>query len=94
MSFIKSKEEKEEEKSNKLNLKMSQYNLEHLSDTDKKEVSTILTGLMGNNLIEWGTIFGGKAEDTAKLSYLQALVEQNWLIIKLLNEIKEKLEAK
>jgi hypothetical protein len=90
VGVFKSKEEKETERLKKLNEKMKQYGLEKLSDEDKRETDIIITGLMGNNLIEWGTIFGGKAEDTAKLTYLHALIEQNWMIIKLLNEIKNK----
>jgi|WetSurMetagenome_2_1015567.scaffolds.fasta_scaffold991543_2 hypothetical protein len=90
VGMFKSKEEKETERLQKLNEKMKQYGLEKLSDEDKRETDIIITGLMGNNLIEWGTIFGGKAEDTAKLTYLHALIEQNWMIIKLLNEIKNK----
>lgn len=94
MGLFKGKEEKEAQKLEKLNMKMAQYGLQNLSQEDKEKVEKILLGLMGNGLIEFGTILSGKAEDVAKLSYLGALVEQNWLIIKLLNEIKEKLDKK
>lgn len=94
MGLFKGKEEKETQKLEKLNMKMAQYGLQNLSQEDKEKVEKILLGLMGNGLIEFGTILSGKPEDVAKLSYLGALVEQNWLIIKLLNEIKEKLDKK
>jgi len=94
MGIFKSDEEKEEEKLEKLNKKLNQYNLTNLSADDKKEVSAIIVRLMGNSLIELGGGLGEKGEDIAKISCLKALTEQNWLIIKLLSEIKDKLDPR
>ncbi|MGB9813533.1 MAG: hypothetical protein ACPLRZ_07620 [Thermovenabulum sp.] len=94
MGLFKSKDEKEAQRKELLNAKMALYNLQNLSQEDKEVVNGIMEGLRGSGLIEFGTIFHGKAEDVAKLGYLRALLEQNWLIIKLLNEINQKLDKK
>lgn len=95
MSMFKSKEDRETEKLNKeavkleqLDNKMAQYGLENLSLEDKQRVKLILTSVTGTGLV----LLGSKAEDTAKLSLMRATVEQNFMIIKLLNEINTKLE--
>ena len=36
----------------------------------------------------------GKAEDQAKIGYLSAMIDQNFLIIKLLSDISNKLDNK
>ncbi|WP_407310920.1 hypothetical protein [Desulfosporosinus sp. SB140] len=90
MALFKSKDEKENEKLEKLNEKMAKYGLENLSLEDKEKVKLILMGLMGTGLMDFGIALSGKSEDIAKLNYLGALVEQNWIIIKLLNDIKNK----
>lgn len=76
----------------KLERFMSSHHLDSLSYDDVASAKEIATGLLGNNLIEWGTIFSGKAEDVAKLSYLRALVEQNWMIINQLDRLNKKLD--
>lgn len=89
MAFFKNKEEKEIKKQEKLDELMKRYNLEDLSPKDKESVKLISMGLAGTGLIH---LTSSKAEDVAKLSLLEALVDQNWIIIKLLNEINEKLD--
>ena len=86
MAFFKNKEEKEEDKLKRLDIQMSQYNLKDLSEEDKKEVHSILYGLLGTGMIA----ISSKPEDAAKIDLLKVLIEQNWMIIKLLNEIKNK----
>lgn len=88
MALFKSKEEKEEKKQEKLDEFMSQFNLENLSQEDKKFAKLITYNLWGTGLIR----FGASAEDGANIGLLRALIEQNWLIIKLLNEINSKLD--
>lgn len=86
--MFKGKEEKEREKQEKLEEQMKRYNLEDLSQEDKEYIKSITYRLMGTGLIS----FGSKAEDTAKIELLKLLIEQNWLIIKLLNEMNNKLD--
>lgn len=83
---------REEEAAEKLQRFMRVHNLESLDEKDVESAKLIARGLMGNGLIEWGTIFSGKAEDTAKLSYLSAMVEQNWMIINQLDRLNKKLD--
>ena len=95
MAMFKSKEAREVEKLNKvaakseqLDNKMTQYGLENLSLEDKQRVKLILISLTGAGFI----MTGSKAEDTAKLSMMRATMEQNFMIIKLLSEINNKLD--
>lgn len=83
---------KEQELAEKLQRFVTEHNLESLDEKDARSAKLIATGLMGNGLIEWGTIFSGKSEDSAKLSYLSALVEQNWMIINQLDRLNKKLD--
>ena len=45
---------------------------------------------MGNKLIELGTAMQGGGADSAKMSYLRAIVEQNWIIIRQLDKLNSK----
>ena len=71
---------------------LNRYNLDELSEKDLISVCNIANELAGNNLIQFGTILSGKAEDVAKMGLLNALVEQNWMIINQLNRLNNKLD--
>ena len=88
MALFKSKEEKEEKKQEKLDEFMSQFNLENLSQEDKEFERSITYKLWGTGL----TRFGASAEDAANIGLMQAMIDQNFLIIKLLDEINSKLD--
>lgn len=84
-------ESKEEKKEKKIQALLDKYGLQELSDPrDVESVKTIAAELAGNNLIEFGTILSGSAPDVAKMSYLHAIVEQNWMIIRLLDKLNSK----
>lgn len=84
-------ESKEEKKEKKIQAMLDKYGLQELSDPrDVESVKTIAAELAGNNLIEVGTILSGSAQDVAKMSYLHAIVEQNWMIIRLLDKLNSK----
>ena len=86
--FGESKEDKKERRVNEL---MARYGLQELSDErDRKAVESIAYSLAGNNLIEIGTLLSGSAQDVAKMSYLNAIVQQNWIIIRELDKILNK----
>ena len=86
MALFKSKDEKEESRIEKINQKMAQYGLEDLSMEDKERVRNMMRGDLGNTLIA----ITSKAEDNAKIGLLQTIMDQNFMIIKLLNDIKNK----
>lgn len=82
--------QKQQEKTEAL---LRKYNLTELSNpADIASVRQIAANLAGNNLISLGTSLQGKAEDSAKLTYLAALVEQNWIIIRQLDRLNKNLE--
>lgn len=82
-----SKQEKEMQKF------MDRYQLEELSEQDMIIVKRIADDLVANNLFKTGmALTFAKAEEQAKVTYLSALVEQNWMIIRKLDEISNKLD--
>ena len=83
---------KQEKSAEKLQQFVISHNLDSLDEKDALSAKRIAIGLMGNGLIEWGTIFSGSAEDTAKLSYLSAIVEQNWMVINQLDRLNKKID--
>lgn len=80
---IRSKENKERKRLESLNARIKELGLENLSSEERKQVKSILYNLCGTGLIA----FGCNAEDDAKISLLQSIVEQNWLIIKKLDQL-------
>lgn len=93
MALFGGKESKEEKQARKAQELLEKYGLQELSDPrDLDAVKNISESLMGNKLIELGTALSGTGEDSAKLSYLSALVEQNWIIIRQLDRLNKSLE--
>lgn len=83
----------EERKSAKVDELLRRYGLQELSDDrDYDSVVHIAQNLMGNKLIEFGTVLQGNGVDAAKLSYLNAIMEQNFIMIRQLDRISRKLE--
>lgn len=86
--FGEGKEEKQERKTQEI---LAKYGLNELSDPrDLENVKNISRALMGNKLIEIGTAMQGAGADSAKMSYLSAIVEQNWIIIRQLDKLINK----
>ena len=72
---------------------LQRYGLENLSDPrDMQAVQNIATTLTGNKLVEMGTLLQGYGTDVGKLTYLRAIVEQNFIMIRQLDKIAQKLE--
>lgn len=91
MGLFDSKEVKDAKKEEKLNAMMAKYGLESLSPEYREKVKDINDELLGMGFMEAGMKLSmAKAEDQMKVSYLHAIVEQNWMIIRLLDEIKRK----
>lgn len=92
MALFGEKMSKEEKKAQEISKMINKYHLDELAPEDLDTVKQIAADLAGNGLITFGTTLSGKAEDVAKLSYLSALVRQNWLIINQLSRISKQLE--
>lgn len=71
---------------------LEKYHLNSLPNDDMETVVQIANDLAGNGLITFGTRLSGKPEDVAKMTYLSALVRQNWIMINQLSRIEKLLE--
>ena len=81
----------EDKKAQKAQALLQKYGLEDLSDPrDLQAVKNISYELMGNSLIELGAALKGNGADAAKMSYLNAIMQQNFIIIRLLDKIANK----
>lgn len=92
MSLFNNKEKKEDKKAAKMAEIASKYNLGDINPKDFETIKKINYELMGTGLMEFGTLLTGKAEDNVKIAYLNTLIQQNWVIIRQLDEISKKLD--
>ena len=84
-------ESKEEKQERKVQAILDKYGLQELSDPrDIASIKAIAQKLAGNNLITAGTAMAGMPQDVAKLTLLQSIVEQNWIIIRQLDKLNSK----
>lgn len=92
MGLLGEKESKEDKRERKMQEMLAKYGLQDLTDPkDKESVRTIAYNLMGNNMIQLGLALSGNGLEAAKMSYMNALVEQNFIIIRQLDKIANKL---
>lgn len=69
------------------------FNLEGLDENDCDVVKRISDGLFSKNFYKTGMALNfSRIEEQAKVTYLNAIMEQNWLIISQLNRISKLLE--
>lgn len=91
MGLFGSAEDREAKNEEKINKMMAKYGLENLSPEYAEKVKVIQSELLGIGLMETGMKLSmAKAEEQMKVSYLHAIYEQNWMIIRLLNDIAKK----
>ena len=91
--FSGNKETKEEKLERKTQELMEKFGIEDLQDEhDKKTAWKISGALAGNGWMEAGALLNGNGTDAAKLSYLRALVHQNWIIIRQLDRLNKNFE--
>jgi hypothetical protein len=86
------REEKQERKDQKI---LEKYGLEYMSDpVDADSLRKISNQLMGTGFLDAGLklSLGTKPEESLKVSYLRALVEQNFIIIRQLDRISAALD--
>lgn len=94
MGLFKSAEEKENERKQKLNKIMAKYELNELEDKYKNAVSNINSELAGTGMMELGNMFSFDEKTAGRLNtyYMNALIQQNWIIIRQLDELNKKLD--
>ena len=93
MALFGNGESKDEKKERKAQEMLSKYGLDCLSDPkDLEAVKNIQYSLMGNKMIELGAALQGNGADAAKMSYLNAILQQNYIIIRQLDRIAKALE--
>ena len=86
----KSKDEKKQEQLTKF---MEKYHIDELDPKDLEIVKNIANDLAGNGFLKAGMALSfSSAPDQAKVTYLSALVEQNWLIINQLSRLNKNIE--
>lgn len=92
MGLFGNNENKEAKKEAKLDAMMAKYGLENLSPEYRSKVKDINLELIGTGLMETGMklSMNAKVEDQLQVQYLRTIMEQNWMIIRLLDEIKNK----
>ena len=86
--FDKNKPTKEEKQQQKADALLEKYGLENISDPLTLEALERITRTMSaNKFVDIGTAMGGTAPDMAKLTYLRAICEQNFIIIRQLDKL-------
>jgi DNA polymerase III delta prime subunit len=79
---------KKEDKDDKVQKLMEQYKLHEMDENDQEMVKEIYNDLMATGLLKAGMALSfAKAEEQAKVAYLSALVKQNWIIMRKLDEL-------
>ena len=93
MALFRERKSKEEKKQEELQKFMDKYQLEDLDEKDLVVLQRIAQDLTGNKWFKAGmTLSFADAEEQAKVTYLSALVEQNWMIIRQLSRLNKNLE--
>lgn len=87
------KESRENKQAKKIQEFMDKYQLEDLDEKDLVVLQRIASDLAGNNFFKAGMALSfAKAEEQAKVTYLSALTEQNWMIIRQLSRLNKNIE--
>lgn len=90
--FNSNNETKEEKRERKMQETLAKYELNNLSIEYANAVKNISLALAGNTLIELGGTMGMSPAESLTTSYLKAIVEQNFIMIRQLDEISKKLD--
>jgi hypothetical protein len=85
---------REKKKEKKRDEYLERYKLGGISDDDLAIVESIANDLRGQGLIKAGMALSfASAAEQAKVGYLSALVSQNWIIIRKLNQLLDRMEG-
>jgi len=92
MSFLKrTAEEKEKKQQEVVQRFLDKYHLTGIDENDLTAITEISRDLTAQGLIKFGMLFNTKPEEIAKVTYLSAIVRQNFIIIRKLDEISKRL---
>lgn len=94
MGLFKSKEEKQQILEEKTKKVLEKYELTDLSNKYINAVKNINSELAGSGLSEFGNLLAPDQNTSLRIQtqLLNAIVQQNWIIIRQLNDINKKLE--
>lgn len=95
MGLFKSSEQKAEEKEAKIQKTLEFYGLTDITNQkDKETLRNIATTMNATALIEAGALLSSDAKTYANItsSYAYCIVQQNFIIIRMLNELLKKGE--
>lgn len=95
MALFGGKEAKEEKAARKQQEMLKKYRLEELSDpADLESVKRIVAELFGTDIFELDALLTGDVRNMTRIQmyYQRALVEQNFIIIRMLDRINKKLK--
>ena len=82
----------EDKKQKEIENYMEKYQLNTLDEKDINIIKNIFVNSLSTKLTALTTAFSGNAVDTNKLSLMSAIFNQNWIIIRKLDEISKKLD--
>ena len=92
MALFQSKEDKATKQAQKEQELIERYGLEELTDPrDIESAKKIISELAGTNAMQFGSMLAGTEVDFLRNNsyYLRAMIEQNFLIIRLLNRLSK-----
>ncbi|HFH7049514.1 TPA: hypothetical protein ACJR78_002033 [Streptococcus agalactiae] len=91
--FCGEKLSREEKQKQKIQKYLSQRGIDNLNEKSNVQVRRVINDLAGNGFFKAGMALSfAKAEEQAKVTYLSALVEQNWILISQNQEILDELK--
>jgi len=87
-----SAKEKDENRQNLTKQFTEKYHLEYLSESDPELLQRLILVLGQSDNLNLASALSGNQPDRAKMAYLNALTEQNWIIINQLNRLNGNIE--
>ncbi|HPU63989.1 MAG TPA: hypothetical protein PK304_07525 [Mobilitalea sp.] len=88
MGLFGNKVDRQEQLRQQVQMTINKYGLSDLDERYIEAITEIITSLVGASSI----LHNGTAVDNVKMSYLNNLINQNWIIIRQLDEISKKLD--
>lgn len=93
MGLFKSEEEKQQEEEKKITRLMTKYHLENIDRDYAQQVREIAQYMVGVDILEAGNTLGTTLKpDIITSRRLGAIMQQNWIMIRLLDDISKKLD--
>ncbi len=94
MGLFKSQEEKQQILEEKTKKVLEKYNLTDISTEYTEAIKNINSELAGSGLSELGNLLAPDQNTSLRVhtQFLNAIVQQNWIIIRQLDQINKKLE--